>query len=374
MVPPEIVALIQNIPTPLTLDPGLPDTWTWQPAIQGSYTCSSGYFWLLNQHRNWDTNINMKWIWRLKIPAKLQHFIWLCLHNALPTNARRHHCNMVASPSCTRCSSPMEDLFHCLRECPHSKEVWLRLGMGIHPYFFLQADLDTWIFDMVHSESMYIFIAGLWHVWCWRNNMIFEEQPWHLREVIKKVYVSHDEFLDHFPNQGLDIASARLTTRWSPPPVGMVKINVDGSFLEDIPRIGAGGILRDHSGEWLAGFSYSQDGGDALLAELIAIHMGLELCHARGFTQIVCESDCLEAVNLFPVANTHVLHAHASIIIQISKAMQRAGSITLTHVWRDQNRCADFLAKEGSHSMCNVAWDHPPPGLDSLILRDKLGA
>lgn len=38
-------------------------------------------------------------------------------------------------------------------------------------------------------------------------------------------------------------------------------------------------------------FTYTQDGGDALLAELMAICMGLELRHARGFMQIACESD-----------------------------------------------------------------------------------
>jgi hypothetical protein len=72
----------------------------------------------------------MNWLWRLKVPAKLQHFLWLCFHNALPINARRHHCNMVASPSCTRCSSPIEDILHCLRDCPHSIEFWLGLNMG----------------------------------------------------------------------------------------------------------------------------------------------------------------------------------------------------------------------------------------------------
>lgn len=374
MLSPALIETIQTVPAPMTLDPRLPDTWTWKHAAQGHYTCSNGYYWLLNQHRNWDVNINMRWIWRLKVPAKVQHFIWLCLHNALPTNARRHHCNMVASSSCTRCSSPMEDLLHCLRECPHSKEVWLRLGMGAHPNFFSQAETNSWIYDMIHSTSMYIFIAGLWQVWCWRNNMIFEEQPWRIHEVLRKVYVSHDEFLDYFLPQGVDVASAKLTSHWTPPPIGYVKVNVDGSFLENCSRMGAGGILRDHTGGWIAGFSYPQTGGDALLAELLAIQRGLELCHTKGFEQIICESDSLEAVQLFSMDSTHALHSYASLILQISEALQRTRTISLSHVPRDHNRCADFLANEGSRSMADMLWDHPPPGLESLILRDKLGS
>ncbi|RHN57049.1 putative reverse transcriptase zinc-binding domain-containing protein [Medicago truncatula] len=77
---------------------------------------------LFEEKRGWDPNCDMRWIWRLKVPAKIQHFIWLCSYNALPTNVCRHYCNMATSPGCTRCSSLMEDHLHCLRDCPHSKE------------------------------------------------------------------------------------------------------------------------------------------------------------------------------------------------------------------------------------------------------------
>ena len=35
--------------------------------------------------------------------------------------------------------------------------------------------------------------------------------------------------------------------------------------------------------------------------------------------------------------------------------------------------CVDFMAKEGSHTRCSVCWNCPPSGMESLILRDKLG-
>jgi hypothetical protein len=123
MIPTDIVHYIHQLPAPNNLDVRLQDAWTWRHAKKGEYTCSSGYYWLLQQNRDWNVNCNMNWLWRLKVPAKLQHFLWLCFHNALPINVRWHHCNMVSSPSCTRCSSPIEDILHCLRDCPHSKEL-----------------------------------------------------------------------------------------------------------------------------------------------------------------------------------------------------------------------------------------------------------
>lgn len=110
-------------------------------------------------------------------PSKINHFIWLCLHNALPTKCRQHHRNMVVSPSNTWRSPPMEDLLHYLCWCPHSIEVWIHLGMVIQPNFFFLPEPDSCIHDMIHNNLRCIFIAGLWKVWCWHNNMLFENHP-----------------------------------------------------------------------------------------------------------------------------------------------------------------------------------------------------
>jgi len=118
----------------------------------------------------------MNCIWKLKVLEKSQHFICFATIIPSPTNARRHYCSMTTSSSCTCCSSPMEDLSHCLRECLYSKELWLRLGMSLHSTSFLQTNVKVWIHDMACSVAYNIFIAGLWQSWCWRNNMIFEDQ------------------------------------------------------------------------------------------------------------------------------------------------------------------------------------------------------
>jgi hypothetical protein len=62
--------------------------------------------------------------------------------------------------------------------------------------------------------------------------------------------------------------------------------------------LGAGGVVRNHNGDWIAGFSHYEAGGDALLAELCAIQIGLDFCSLKGYAKIICECDCLEAVDL----------------------------------------------------------------------------
>jgi len=159
-----------------------------------------------------------------------------------------------------------------------------------------------------------------------------------------------------------------------PPPKGTLKLNIDGSFLEDLSCSSVGGVVRNHDGDWIASFSHYEAGGDALLDELRAIQIGLDFCSLKGYVNIICESDYLEAVNLIIDGRDHTLHTYATDFLHIRDALHGNGNTTLVHVLREQNMCADFIAKEGSHTRCSTRWNCPPPGMESLILRDKFGS
>ena len=75
-------------------------------------------------------------------------------------------------------------------------------------------------------------------------------------------------------------------------------LNIDGSFLEHFGCLGVGGVTRNHDRDWIAGFSHYEAGGGGLLAELRAIQIGLDFCSKKGYVNIICESDCLDAVDL----------------------------------------------------------------------------
>jgi len=81
----------------------------------------------------------------------------------------------------------------------------------------------------------------------------------------------------------------------------------------------------------------------------------------------------LEAVDLIIDDHDHTLHTYATVILHIRDVLHENGNTTLVHVLWEQNMCEDFMAKEGSHARCSAHWNSPPPGKESLILRDKLG-
>jgi len=83
-----------------------------------------------------------------------------------------------------------------------------------------------------------------------------------------------------------DSHSSRLLTHWIPPPKGTLKLNIDGSFLQDFGCLGAGGVVRNHDGDWIAGFSHYEVGGDVILAELRVIQIGLDFCSKKDMSTL----------------------------------------------------------------------------------------
>lgn len=145
ILPVEVQACFNSIAPLRQFNGQVNDSWVWKGAKDGVYNVSSGYDWLLADSSTWDNSVSWNWVWKTKVPAKVQFLIWLIIQKALPTNSIRFRCRFADNPSCQRCSVIEESLLHYLRDCPHLKEVWLRLGMGSHPPFFHYSDVLSWV-------------------------------------------------------------------------------------------------------------------------------------------------------------------------------------------------------------------------------------
>lgn len=92
-----------------------------------------------------------------------------------------------------------------------------------------------------------------------------------------------------------------------------------------------------------SGFSgHIADCSDILIAELQAIYQGLPL----GISDFVCYSDSLHSVSLIngPPLN---FHTYATLIHDIKDLIILIGS-SIFYTLREENHCADFLAKMGA--------------------------
>lgn len=325
------------------------DTFIWKENVNGVYNAKSGYSWLLRNSvttNNTPTMISWSWIWRLKIPEKFKLLVWLACHNAVPTLSLLRHRNMVNSAICSRCGNEDETLLHCLRDCSHSKIIWLKIGFT-EPEFFVEGAPQIWLKTNATGARSTIFLAALWWTWRQRNQMCLSDEPWSLVRI--QYQIQHAvEAIENALHSEI-IPTPGRTVRWNENNFNSFVLNVDGSCLGTPIRAGFGGIIRNYAGLFLKGFSgYITASSDILFAELTAIHRGILLAIDLGIEEMVCYSDSMISIQLLTV---HAITYHAyAVLLQDIRDLLSSRNFTLHHCLREGNQCADFLAKLGATS------------------------
>ncbi|XP_020205170.1 uncharacterized protein LOC109790436 [Cajanus cajan] len=109
--------------------------------------------------------------------------------------------------------------------------------------------------------------------------------------------------------------------------------------------MGTGGILQNHRGTWILDFSSNKGHGDAQLAKLLAVRNEFQVAWDSGFTNIVCESDALNVVNVVNKQSDMNFHPHAQVIFQIRSLLVKCWTGLVTHTPRGSNSVTDILAK-----------------------------
>ncbi|GAV56694.1 RVT_3 domain-containing protein [Cephalotus follicularis] len=134
-----------------------------------------------------------------------------------------------------------------------------------------------------------------------------------------------------------------------PPPVGSLKLNTDGSCINN--ACAGGGVVWDHSGMIILAFSSYFGTGNSAEAEAKAMLLGLLLCSERGLPISFMELASLLIINCFndlwdpPWAIEYILR-ESKILIPYSAS--------ISHVFRKGNGLADRLATHG-HSSQGIA-------------------
>ena len=87
------------------------------------------------------------------------------------------------------------------------------------------------------------------------------------------------------------------TSRWKPPPLDQLKLNVDASVVNGVPKVGIGGVIRGADGGVFGSFAQQIPGiFEPFMAELLAIRSGLIFARDSGLKICIFESDFSLAV------------------------------------------------------------------------------
>ncbi|XP_054782099.1 uncharacterized protein LOC129289366 [Prosopis cineraria] len=153
-------------------------------------------------------------------------------------------------------------------------------------------------------------------------------------------------------------------------PSDPAKVNVDGAMSSTNNRASCGGVIRDHVGNWVAGFTHFLGSCSAYEAEAWAIWKGLQLAWDMGFKKVILESDAKAVIDDLKDISRN--NKDSLLILQIRSMLSFDWEVQVTHISRTQNCVADALAKEDLHSSSLLVVT--TPYLRGLVSRESLGS
>jgi ribonuclease HI len=167
------------------------------------------------------------------------------------------------------------------------------------------------------------------------------------------------------------IVEERPRQRWTRPPTGWVKLNVDGSSDAESRTGGAGMILRDDNGEIIFSACRSLNScSSPLESELAACMEGIALVQQRNGLSLVIEMDCLEAVAMIR-CEMEDRSASMFILREIKHLLQCVSEFKIEHIKREQNLVSHVLANKGRvEAMTNLWLCSGPVDIHELCIKN----
>lgn len=129
---------------------------------------------------------------------------------------------------------------------------------------------------------------------------------------------------------------------WLRPPSDWCALNVDGAAKGSPGPAGGGAIIRNHCGEFISALVANFGNTNAFRAEAVALLRGLELARSLQIDKLLIQLDSLAGVQVIKSKNQGRNHVRCFELIDCPSWMVR-----ITHVYREGNRAADWLANHG---------------------------
>ncbi|WCJ38142.1 Polynucleotidyl transferase ribonuclease H-like superfamily protein [Euphorbia peplus] len=335
------------------------DVISWSASPDGYFTVKSAYN---SQFVDPIISLNLNWksIWKIQVPYKICTFLWIALHGKLMGNFERSRRNFTNSDMCSICNRDPETTLHILRDCPKAKQVWSSFIPNSLLSYWFNLNLQDWIMYNLNSfkhpdflkDWKVFFSHTIWWIWRWRCISIFEgkEQPaWIKVKFLKTSLIQLKEaFRSESFHQQHVVTREDIDIGWIPPETHCFKLNTDGCSKGNPGPARAGGVIRDHEGRWIAGFSFNIGICTAIQAEMWAILKGLELAWSLGISQLEVDCDSELAVHWInkKTGNSGLCN---NLISACGNLLDRNWLTKVTHSYRESNRVADKLANLALH-------------------------
>jgi ribonuclease HI len=300
--------------------------------------------------------------------------------------------------TCTICGTDEEDSFHATVACTKAKA--LREHWNLPPESMFQYTGKDWLLILLSSSSQRQRIQSLlllWRAWHLRCDIIHGKGEETIRNSANFLLNYEATFAEPLSTVMDDKGKKPLTndltnapfcsdekrreknvrryvsSSWTPPPEGTIKINVDAAFHKQSGEAAIGMVARDHQVAVVAALSRPIGScQDVEEAEARAILAGLQLGMDRNMALYQVASDSTLAVADVN-STTTVCSRSWNIYKDIKQALSVLPDCSVVYTSRKHNLGAHELAKLASRSqVCNLWLPPLPEVVYELALRDDV--
>lgn len=143
-------------------------------------------------------------------------------------------------------------------------------------------------------------------------------------------------------------STVSLSSKWSAPCTGFVKINVDAAVIQGFQRVGIEVVARDDHGLVLfSQVSYVDGVFSTHVAEMLAAREGLIVASTQSWVNIILE---LDAGNVVDSIDRKILIADDdSVLSSITSLGSKFEFLQALHCRRSANAVVHILASKGLH-------------------------
>ncbi|CAL0303089.1 unnamed protein product [Lupinus luteus] len=382
---PQLPALISS--TSISSDP---DILVWKNSSDGFLTVKEAYIHFNHGsvHSNWG-----KIMWSYSIPLAKSFTTWRLLNNKMPTDENLQSRGCAISSICNLCSKKEEYALHLFLRCSFAKSIWhwlsstLNLNMDLSSVNNPLKTTKLNCSDQVEQVITASIIHTINTIWFCRNQQRFNNTIISYNMALSRIKLAislsgntskacADNSIVEFAllrnlhtNPNFPKAPKIIEVLWLLPDQGTVKINTDGAARGNpSPSVG-GDIFRDHNGHTLACFACFNGCFDALFVELSAAMHAINLAHQKDWKNIWLECDSTIVVDIFKGSTQPPWKLRSKW--NLCKNTLSCMSWVVTHVYREDNTCADKLANFGL-SIHNIRWwNHAPHFIINDVTRNR---
>lgn len=302
ILPTYILSLIRSIP--VITCPSIPDKMVYRASKTGIPKVKDVYSHLITTH----SHVDPLWrkLWHSHRSQKLKLFLWLLAHKKLLVRDYLSKIGLAINPECPLCHLHDETLDHLFVDCPITAQVWMKIQdswnitmplMQISLHGIIHTCSLLLMNDVLPWSVFYPYI--LWNIWIARNNAFFNHMSFDVDQVLRLAYSQAYEHWLFVEKPKLMVLNPKHTVfiKWLSPHFSFFKLNCDGASSFDSYLAGAGGVIRDESGFFVAAFAHHLYSNSSATAEIWAIRDGLLLALKMNITHLIIDSDSTSAID-----------------------------------------------------------------------------